>query len=77
MFPYLKGLHLTSEHWRDDRDTEGWPDGHKKKRQKDQEIFDGFKDHLTMVAAFANLQEGSNITTQPKKVLPAPGFNLM
>ena len=26
MIPYLKGIHLTIEHWRDDRDAEGWPD---------------------------------------------------
>ena len=26
MVPYLKGIHLTIEHWRDDRDIRGWPD---------------------------------------------------
>jgi hypothetical protein len=28
MIPYLKGIHLTIEYWRDDRDEMGWPDHH-------------------------------------------------
>jgi hypothetical protein len=54
MGPYLKGcLHLTIEHWRDDRDNEGWPDQEAiklKRRCSDKEILFFFEDHLNMMA---------------------------
>ena len=33
MVPYLKGLHLTIEHWQEDRDDQGWPDQEAIKRK--------------------------------------------
>jgi hypothetical protein len=76
MIPYLKGLHLTIEHRRDKRDPEGWPDlpaiQLKWKKRSDEEILDTFEDHYNLVAALADLQEGSDANTLPEKVSPVP-----
>jgi hypothetical protein len=76
MIPYLKGLHLTIERWRDDWDPEGWPDlpaiQLKWKKRSDREILDTFEDHYNLVAALVDLQEGSNANTPPEKVSPVP-----
>ena len=39
MVPYLKGIHLTMESWRDDRDEEGWrlPVKDRRKREERRE----------------------------------------
>jgi hypothetical protein len=76
MIPYLKGLHLTIKHWRDNRDPEGWPDlpaiQLKRKKRSDKEILATFEDHYNLVAALADLQEGSDANTPPEKVSPVP-----
>jgi hypothetical protein len=76
MIPYLKGLHLTIEHWRDDRDPEGWPDlpaiQQKRKKRSDEEILNTFEDHYSFVAALADLQEASDENTPPEMVSPVP-----
>jgi hypothetical protein len=72
MVPYLKGLHLTIEHWRDDRDCEGWPEGYKKKQRTEYEILSTFEDHLTVADSLADFHEASELATPPDKVLPVP-----
>jgi hypothetical protein len=75
MIPYLKGLHLTIEHWRDNRDEMGWPDQQairNKKRRSDYEILADFDEQLTLLAALADLQEGNDLLEPPQKVLPVP-----
>jgi hypothetical protein len=75
MIPYLKGIHLTIEHWRDDRDEEGWPDQdaiRAKKQRTDEDILVDFEDQLTMVGILNDLQEASDAATPPQKVLPVP-----
>ena len=63
MVPYLKGIHLTIEHWRDDRDEEGWPNQRALReqcRRTNEEILATLDDHLTMTAILSDLQEVSD-----------------
>jgi hypothetical protein len=74
MAPYLEGLHLMIEHWRDNRDEQGWPVQRvikNKRRQTDKEILEDFKEQLSVAAAFADLQEATN-DSYPQQVLPLP-----
>ena len=40
--PYLKGIHLTIDGWRQDRDDEGWKIPHYSKQNRNQPTFDNF-----------------------------------
>jgi hypothetical protein len=71
MVPYLKGLHLTIEHWRDDRDAEGWP-GKKKRKRTDAEILDPFEDKMNMSQSIRDIVEGSDPTVPPILVTAVP-----
>jgi hypothetical protein len=71
MVPYLKGLHLTIEHWRDDRDAEGWPDK-LRRRRTDAQILESFEDQMNIAQAIRDLNEGSNPATPPLIVTPVP-----
>jgi hypothetical protein len=75
MIPYLKGIHLTIEHWRDDRDELGWPDQQAictKKRRSDNKILADFDEQISLLAVLADLQEGSDLLEPPQKLLPVP-----
>jgi hypothetical protein len=71
MVPYLKGLHLTIKHWRDDRDAEGWPN-RKRKEQTDEEILDTFEDDLTLKQAAKDLLKAVDPALPPSFVEPVP-----
>jgi hypothetical protein len=74
MAPYLKGLHLTIEHWRDNRDEQGWPVDRitrKKRRRTDEEILEDFEEQLGAAPAFADLREAAD-ESPPQQVSPVP-----
>jgi hypothetical protein len=53
MIPYLKGVHLTIEHWQNDRDEEGRVDQDALKvrhRRTDKQILEEFEDWLNMAS---------------------------
>ncbi|KAL7572801.1 hypothetical protein ACA910_014658 [Epithemia clementina (nom. ined.)] len=65
MVPYLKGLHLTLESWRKDRDEDGW-----KMTAKERALVNRGKDEERDA-----VEENYNPNMKaPDKVIPAPRF---
>jgi hypothetical protein len=72
MVLYLKGLHLTIKHWRDDRDAEGWPNEKLRRRRMDAEILETLEDHIGLTQATRDLFEAVDPATPPTLVEPIP-----
>jgi hypothetical protein len=74
MILYLKGLHLTIKHWKDDRDEQGWPEEdaiNKKRRRTDEEILVNFEEQMNVLIALSDLQEADDASPL-QLVTPVP-----
>ena len=78
--PYLKGIHLTLDSWRSNRDGEGWKDNMKKcpeeEGSREIELEEGmekdFEDPISLAEARSAKKETQNPDEHPDEVFPVP-----